>query len=280
MDLRRLKTVFIVIFALIDILLGTLLFRVVGQEREIKKETDDSVTAFLQRNMIFLAPGVELPKSPEMSNCYLEKMSESNEDFVTKLLGGSYTVSEDGEYSSGNRSLHIGGAEFIYENTAPETPLSDMSASSIEALCRNELKRLGIDRKFYKFNGINVNDNTIKAIFTVEYNKSVFFDSYLSFDVSKNGICGIAGKNLVADISVSGNSAEYFKIDSILMDLPKNPFLDKNKQHTIVSIKEGYYIGKGSENYRNILAVPVWQIATDSGLILYYDARNGNYIEA
>ena len=64
------------------------------------------------------------------------------------------------------------------------------------------------------------------------------------------------------------------------MDIVKNPLLDKNKQHTIVSIKHGYYIGQGSENYRNILAIPVWQIATDSGLILYYDARNGNYIDS
>lgn len=280
MDLRRLKTVFIIILIVIDALLAALLCHMIGQEREVKKETDSSVTAFLQRNMIFLAPDLELPESPEMSDCYLEKMSESNDDFVTKLLGGSYTASEDGGYISGSRSLHIGGAEFRYEDSKPTAPLSDMSASAIEKLCRSELERLDIDSRSYKFNGINMGGNTIKAIFTVEYSGSVFFDSYLSFDISKDGICGISGKNLVSDISVSGRSAKYFKISSILMDIVKNPMLDKNKQHTIVSIKHGYYIGQGSENYRNILAIPVWQIATDSGLILYYDARNGNYIDS
>jgi len=66
---------------------------------------------------------------------------------------------------------------------------------------------------------------------------------------------------------------------SILADLVKSEGLEKNVGHTIVSIKPGYYIGKSEESYRNILAIPVWQIATDRGVILHYDARSGQKIE-
>ena len=55
--------------------------------------------------------------------------------------------------------------------------------------------------------------------------------------------------------------------------------LEKGVVHTIVSVIPGYYIGKTAESYRNILAITVWQIATDSGKILYYDARNGQLIK-
>ena len=89
----------------------------------------------------------------------------------------------------------------------------------------------------------------------------------------------VSGKNLVSDMVTSRSNSRYLSIISVLPDIADNPELEKDVSHTIVSITHGYYIGKTLEKYRNILAIPVWQIATDTGHMLYYDARNGQSIE-
>ena len=278
MDLRKIKTVFIVVLIIINILLTSVLHNTHSREREIENETGSSVSYFLQKNMIDLAPKLSLPKSPRIYNFYLERMSESNEMFVNRFLEGGYTDVGGGVYKKGDKTLTVGGNEFKLEIPNPGQTVENLNAKAVEELCRKKMDSLGINPDYYKFGGMNFIDNNVKVIFTLQYDDSVFFDAYISFDVTNQGIISITGKNLISDITASGRSAAYISIGSVLMDIIKNPLLDKNKRHTIVSIKSGYYIGGDDGDYRNILAIPVWQIATDSGSILYYDARNGNAV--
>ena len=68
-------------------------------------------------------------------------------------------------------------------------------------------------------------------------------------------------------------------VESVLMGLSRSEKLTQGVLHKIISIKHGYYIGKGGESYKNILAIPVWQIAVDTGQIIHFDARNGRELE-
>lgn len=278
MDLRRLKTVFIIVLIVINFALISMLRGFENQEKEAVKAMNDNVSRLLQTNMIYLAPKLNITASPEIYNVYLERMANNNEELVTRFLKGKYTTSDGETYVNGSRSLHIGGDVFMYENSEPAEPVGDFSAKSIETVCRKEMKRLGIKSDLYKFNGVNNAENGIKAIFTARHGDAVFFDAYISFDIGSRGITSISGKNLISDMTVSNRNTPYFSINSILLDLAKNPVLDKTRKNIIVSIEHGYYIGQNTGEYRNILAIPVWQIATDSGDILYYDARNGGYI--
>lgn len=194
-------------------------------------------------------------------------------------MGDSYVENEPYSYSSDMGQLVIDGDEFKYFNAKPKTPVSDFSEKNIEKVCREEMKRLGMLSKQYVFGGVNFVDDGIKAIFTVQYNDDIFFDAYVSFDISESGIGAVSGRNLLSGLTASGGGQKFYSIISVLSDLAENPALEKNAAHTVVSIKPGYYIGTTAESYRNILAIPVWQIATDSGHILYYDARSGQSIK-
>lgn len=278
MDLRRLKTIFIIVLLIINFTMIAALRSFEKQDEDIVRAMNESVSSMLQSKMIFLAPKLDIPTSPEIYNVYLERMANNNEELVARFLRGKYTSESDGVYVNGSRKLHIGGDVLTYENSKPSEPVTDFSAKGIESACRKEMKRLGIKSDIYKFNGVNKAGDIIKAIFTARHGDASFFDAYISFDVSRDGIVSVSGKNLISDLTVSGRNVPYFNINSILLELAKNPDIDINKKNTIVSISSGYYIGQNSEEYRNILAIPVWQIATDSGDIFYYDARNGNYI--
>ncbi|MBE7031562.1 MAG: hypothetical protein E7401_01200 [Ruminococcaceae bacterium] len=279
MDLRRLKTIFIFVLVAINIMFFALINNALNYEKEERRTMTESLTALLAKNMVYLPQKLELPDSPEISGFYIEKMFGSNEELVSRFLGRSYEETEQYVYTASAGTLYIEGDEFRFHNANPQTPVSDFSEENIQKVCHSEMKRLGIPDAPYIFGGVNFVDEGIRAIFTMQHRDDVFFDAYVSFDISEKGVTAVSGRNLVSELTETNSNEKFYSIISVLPDLVRNDRLEKNVAHTVVSIKSGYYIGSTAESYRNILAIPVWQIATDSGHILYYDARNGQFID-
>ncbi len=279
MDLRRMKTVFILVLAAINVMLLFVLYSTRNYEKEEKRVMVENVSVLLAENMIYLPDTLQIPDSPDIYNFYLEKMFGSSREMIVKFLGEEYSVQTEGTYKSDRGTLTIESDEFTFYKTQPNGSVTDFSRENIEKLCREEMKNFGMMHEAYKFNGFNLVDQGTRAIFTVQRDKSEFFDAYISFDISDKGVYSISGRNIVSGLSVSGGTIPYVSVLSILSDIVRCDRLEKNTAHRIVSIKPGYYIGKTAESYRNILAIPVWQIATDRGLILHYDARNGTEIK-
>ncbi len=278
MDLRRLKTIFIFILIGLNIIFGAVLYSARNYERDEHQAMTRSLSKLLAKNMIYLPEGLELPKSPEIDNFYLEKMFGDNADLADRFLGKNWTKDEKGQYKSEKGRLALDGDEFKFYIKNPMGSISDLSQETVEKLCRGEMQRLGIFSELYVFNGVNFVDEGVRAIFTAQQEEMFFFDAYISFDVGNNGITAISGRNMISNLVSADSDEVFFSITSILPELLENPTLKKGIAHTVVSITPGYYIGATEESYRNILAIPVWQIATDSGEIIYYDARNGRHI--
>ncbi len=275
MDLRRMKTVIIFVLAAINIILIGVLYSAKMYEKEEKRVMVENTSAILAQNKIFLDVALAIPDSPDIYNYYIEKMFGSDHEMITKFLGAEYTQQKENTYQSSKGILTVDGDGFRFRKAVPEGTVTDFSQESIERLCREEMKAFGMMHDAYAFNGFNFVDQGTRAVFTVKKDKAEFFDSYVSFDISDKGIYAISGRNIISGMSVSGGTSPYFNVFSILADLARNENVEKDTVQRIVSIKPGYYIGKTAESYRNILAIPVWQIATDHGVILHYDARNG-----
>ncbi len=278
MDLRRLKTIFICVLAVLNLILLIVLNTAKSYEKEERKVMAENLSGILAKNMIYLPENVELPDSPDISNFYLEKMFGSAKEMAATFLGKDFEEESKGNYKSEIGTLSVEGDEFKFHKSNPADEVSDFNAEKVEKLCRKEMEILGMMQDVYSFEGLNFVENGVKAIFSVKQEDAEFFDAYISFDVSNRGVFSITGKNIISDLNVSGGVAPYYSVASILADIVKSKRLDKNIAHTVVSIRPGYYIGKSEESYRNILAIPVWQIATDNGTILHYDARNGKEI--
>ncbi len=278
MDLRRLKTIFIFVLLALNIMFCAVLYNAHNYEKDERLAMSRSLTSLLAKNMIYLPEALELPASPEIENFYLEKMFGNNDDLAERFLGKDWEQNTGGQYKSENGRLVLDGDEFKFYVKNPQGNVLDLSQETVERLCRDEMQRLGIFSELYVFNGVNFVDDGVRAIFTAQQEEMFFFDAYISFDVSDKGITSISGRNMISNLVAESSDELFFSITSIIPDLIENPSLKKGVAHTIVNISSGYYIGETEESYRNILAIPVWQIATDSGEILYYDARNGQYI--
>jgi len=279
MDLRKLKTVFILILIIANVFMSWMIHDAQDYEEKEKNAMVNNVSDILAKEMIFLPDSLVLPETPKADNYFLEKMFGSTEEMIVKFLGTEYEKLDGGSYASDMGTLFVNGNEFIYRKSAVGTSVQELSDQQIEGMCRAEMKRLGMMDDAYSFSGFNQIPEGRKAIFTVKHNNSEFFDAYVSFDVTSSGIAAIGGKNIISDLEVSETSNVYPDVEGVLVGLIKSEKLMKNVAHNIISIKHGYYIGESEESYRNILAIPVWQIAVESGQILHFDARNGKELD-
>ncbi len=278
MDLRRIKTITIAVLLIIFIMLSGFLISLNRRDKAIEKEANKQVVALLDKSNIILDINIIPEKNERVEESYVEKIIPKDPVFIEKLLGKGYTGKEAGFYEKGDKALIIDGASFSYmvgENTE-SVKINDKT--QVENYCREKLKWLGADESLYVFSGVNKAGDTVKALFSGKYEKYEYFDSFITFELTEKGIKSVQAKNLLSSSTASQEKTALFSINSVLLDIAGNPEMDKEKKTSVISIAKGYYIGRES-SYKKTMAVPVWQIALDDGTIMYYDARNGNYIE-
>lgn len=279
MDIARVKTIVIVVLVAINIALFSLFIGTRNQDSSVNQRSDDQVIALLNEKNIVLDKKLIPKRVGAVPNCLIERMLSGDDKTVSKLLGGKYIKEEDGSYINESKRLTIRGDSFRFTDTQPAEPPEDNSPAIIEKYCIDAMKAMGIGAENYTFLGMNAAGDNVKALFAPQCSGLSFFDANLDFEISSEGLASVQGKNLISSNTVSGGKTEIFSIHSILVDFANNQHLDRSRQTVITSISLGYYIGHDAEQYKSVLAIPVWQIAADNGGIFYYDARNGKFLE-
>ena len=278
MDLRRVKAITIAVLLIIFIVMSGFLISLTKRDKAIEKEANEQVVALLAKSNIILDINIIPEENESVEESYVEKIIPSDHVFIENILGKGYLKKEGLTYENGNKRITIDGASFSYSAVPGEDSVKTNDRAQVESYCREKLEWLGADKDLYVFSGINKAGDTVKALFSGKCENYEFFDSFISFELTEKGIKSIQSKNLLSSNTVSQAKTALFSINSILLDVAGNPEMDKEKKTSVISIAKGYYIGRES-SYRKTMAVPVWQIALDDGTIMYYDARNGNYIE-
>ena len=278
MDWYKIKNILVFVLIMLNIALFAVFYKVNTQDKIIRKQTQDNVVILLSKNNVRIEKKI-IPDSPEsFTGRYIERALETNSSFIGKLLGNEYSH-KDNVYSFKSKTLSFSGNMIDFTDTSPNNPPSDLTEATIKEYCLEEMKKLDINYKTYSYDGLNFSGDKVKAIFSPSIGEYKFFDSFISFEVSKNGITAIQGKNILLAKPVPSISTKVYDINSVLLDLVSGKEISKNQITGIISISLGLYIGGGEERYSNVLAIPTWQIATENGSILYFDARNGKYIE-
>lgn len=278
MDVAKVKTILIFVLAALNIALFSFLIGARNQDSSVNQRSDDQVISLLAEKNIKLDKKLIPGKVSAVPNCLIERMLSGDDKTISKLLGGKYIKEEEGRYINENKQLTLNGDSFRFTDAAPANPPTDNSPAEIEKYCVEAMKHMGISAENYTFLGMNSAGANVKALFAPKCAGYSFFDANLDFEISENGLVSVQGKNLISSNTLSGGKTEIFSIHSILVDFADNQYLDHTRQTVISGISLGYYIGHDAEQYKSVLAIPVWQIASDSGDIFYYDARNGKFL--
>lgn len=277
MDAAKVKTILIFVLVALNIALLSFLIGTRTQDSSVNQRSDDQVVSLLSEKNIKLDKKLIPQKVAAVPNCLIERMLGGDDKIISKLLGGKY-IKEGDLYINENKQLTLNGDSFRFTDTAPAVPPADNSPAGIEQYCANAMKHMGISAENYTFLGMNSAGENVKALFAPKCAGYSFFDANLDFEISADGLVSVQGKNLISSNTLSGGKTEIFSIHSILVDFADNQYLDRTKQTVISGISLGYYIGHDAQQYKSVLAIPVWQIASENGDIFYYDARNGKFL--
>lgn len=263
MDWYKIKSILIVLFLLINILLLGLLFHNNIKDARADRMEIESAVQVLKLNNINVSPDkVDSKPSRSYAITILNPMSDAGV-FAEKMLGGTPSV-QGREYLFETKKLKINGINFIYQNTLYKeavTPNHNLVKSA-----KKELINMGFDMKYSRSQIIN---NTI--IFTQRVHGSELFGSRLSVTVCDRGIITVTGS--WAEVSrVSKSDVVITSAAEALIDFLR----DENRPAEateIASVKFGAGLTLDASDYRTAETVPLWKITLKNGKEYFYDAR-------
>ena len=262
MDWKRFKTIIILALILINVFLGVYLVRIKISDNRVKSETRQDVISVLKEGNIVLSEKTFPQDRKTYSACYVTRAIETDKEFFEKLagVGGSYKVTDE-----------------VFEISRAQKEEIDLSEEGVRNALRKFMKNCGIYEEIYREEKIEISEGSAKASFILSYDDCDFFDSFIEFVVTHEGIKKIAGKNIIkAEENLSSYEDELLPVESIIISLPNDKRTEK--EVTIENISFGYYLGKSAGVYKSVLALPVWKVEFDDNAPIYYDARNGSVI--
>ncbi len=263
MDWKRFKTITILALILINVFLGIYLMRIRLSDNKVNRETRRDVISVLKEGNINLSEKTFPENRKTYSACYVTRVLEEDEAFLKKLSG------EGGRYKATDEVFEIlrAGGEII-----------DLSEEGVRNALRKFMKECGIYESIYKEEKIEIDEGAVLASFVLSYDGCEFFDSFIDFIVTPEGIKKITGKNIIkAEEGLSSYEDSLMPVEGIIISLPNH--FKPEKGVDIEEISFGYYLGKSAGVYKSVLALPVWEIEFEDGNAVYYDARNGSVIK-
>ena len=274
MDWRRFKTIIIVVLILINVFLGAYLIRGRIKENDEAKTTRQNVISILEKNNIEMSYD-SFPKSRESySACYISRFLESDTEFIENIIGAA-EVSGDGFLSGEYGTLEIENEVFRFKlSRADKTELSE---NGVIEKCRKFMQSNGIYSELYEADAVKIENDEATVRFWLKYDGCKFFDSYIIFNVTQNGIEEIIGENMVRNKNISSYKSDIMSVESIIVSVADDK--KANSPVKVESVVFEYYMGKSEGVYKSVLAIPVWVIRFSDGDTLVYDARNGTLIE-
>lgn len=265
MQWQKAKTILIVVFLLINILLLSYLFYD-NHSTDSRKFAD--LTAVLARNQVHLRmnalPNIEKELFvPEFSTPVIsQKLAELFTENPIPLENGGYTN------QSGTCRLEWVEGMFSYENQSPNhKKFKNLTQKNAVSKLKPFLKAMGIEEFLYPVDITEIQGETIVE-FRYQIEEYKLFDSALTFTLTPSGIKRIRGFFGIPD-SKNGFSYSLAPTETLLLSLGQ-----KNEEHLEINQMEpGYYF----LNYTDAMisqAIPVYRLTTSQGSILL-DARDG-----
>lgn len=269
MNWSKVKTILIVFFLCVDIFCLFVVMSGGNGRTTLTAETINATVEVLNARGIKISPDIIVQKRTECAHVEVDNAVWDYAEFADLLLENAEKVS-DTEYKGMRGRVVYNGDSFNYE--AASIPQSGNKGSENEAvrLVENFLKEA--------LPNLDKADSAAKEtetgyIITLsnKYNGLTLFNSKITAEVYYGRIKSVYGSWFYQTDS-AGHDNSVKSITSALIDCIS--LLGDTEPAEIVAIELGYMVFEENTYHRSAVMIPVWQIKTADGRILYIDARN------
>lgn len=260
MDWTRFKKILTAVLVMIDVVFVIYFVKIKISDSRVDRKTVNNVIEVLAGGNIELDRELFPSNREGCRVCYVSRLTDTESSFAN-------TLKKNGKIFSDDELITV---------IPNENEKIRLERNSVINACISYMNACGINAEMYSAEKVEISKETAKVSFALTYDKCRFFDSFLNFEVGKNGIEKITGRNIIKDGDVSTYEESLIPVESILCVIPGDKQTEKKVK--ITGIDFGYYLGKSAGVYVDVLSLPVWKISFDDNTVLYYDARNGNLI--
>lgn len=279
MDFSRAKTIFIVVFAALNIFL----FYFLGLYRNgssVSKEVLENTVLILERGGITLDCDIPL-SNRSMKNLLLSKDESCLYNVALKLLNDDSVKADtirNKSITRGSKTIGIYGNTLRYQNLAPEEYLPVLDQKEIEKYAEKLLKDIGINISHYKLDSYaKKSDGTIRIKYIEAYKGYLVFGNIIDMVIGSKGLTSLEYSSKKIKGLSAGSSVTVMQAYQVLL---KN---QANLAYAGPAVIKGLDIGYGMpeevndemEEYSEGL---YWRVVLESGAEKYFEAQNGEMV--
>jgi regulatory protein YycI of two-component signal transduction system YycFG len=278
MDWKNAKTILILMFLLLNVVLSVILYKNYFKVEEISPKTINNTKKILVKNNVHIE--CDIPKY--MGNDYNLEYEEkvlNKEKIITKFLGENYEKSDKNTYVNGNKSLifnNSSGFEFYDKGTNNE--LTNYSEADMSKYLKGLSQTLALPFDEFQKDGyypdVQTNEGA-RIVYIGEYNDYPVFDNYIEIEVTKSGLKSLK-YNYKKPIKITVKE-DIKVIPSYQILITKMTNFPKIKISAVNIGFKGYT--KVDEDTKTLYEGLSWRIKTSDGKVFYFNARNGERIK-
>lgn len=262
MHWTRLKTILIIVFLVIDVVLLSSIIMTSYSPPVIDDTLIEDTISILSRNNINIEKNVVPKTIPSMGMAELKNAWTDNTRAENILKSGS------------GASVSFDGSRFYFTDPAPKATNGSKSAY------KQALENMGI---YAEESAITLSDGSFFAKQSIDGN--VIFETEVFANVSDNG--GISSANGYwilsdsADSTAKKASSQLLPVTSILINFTENPYKNPDGEN-IILIETGYSLGTiyRDTQHKLVSVIPAYKITCSSGAYYMYDASTGDFLYA
>ncbi len=264
MHWSRVKTILIIMFLCVDILLFSASFILHDGSGKINSDTISDTVQVLKDSKIFIDEKIISNKIPTLGTIETENLRADRNGFARLLLNDEAAVYKNGTYKSGEKLVTFENTYVTAKNLIKN--IEPFTADNI----KNELEIIGIRAK-------KVIAETDSAIVLLqEFDGKPVFETEITV-TKDNTITGYFFAAKQANSYSKNEESRLMPVCSVLINLIDIP---EAFGETISTIETGYTLGEpdGNDSYTLISVFPAYRIKTQTGKIFMFDATSGDLL--
>ena len=264
MHWSRVKTILIIMFLCVDILLLCASFILHDGSGTTDSDTVLKTVQVLENNGIFINEKTIPRKTPVLGTIETENLRADRDSFARLMLNDKTAVFKNGAYKSGEKIITFDSAHACGKNLIEN--INPFTADNIKI----ELEALGIRAKRV------LTETADKITLSQEFDGKPVFETEITV-TKDNTISGYFFAGNHTGIYSKNEVSRLLPVCSVLINLIDTPGA---AGETVTSVETGYTLGEpgGNDTYTLISVFPAYRVKTQNGKIFIFDAMSGDLI--
>lgn len=269
MNWSKVKTILIVFFLCVDIFCLFAVMSGGNGKTALTEEEINTTVEVLSARKIKISPEIIIQKRTECAHFEANNAVFDYAEFAGMLMENAEKIS-DTEYGNERGKLTYSGDKFSFE--AASVPENGNKGSEKDAvrLVQGFLNKV-LTNAGKEDVSAKVTDTGYEVTLRSQYDGLPLFNSEIKAEVCYGRLKTVSGSWFYpADSAGRDNSVK--SITSALIDCIS--LLGDAEETEIVSVELGYMVFEENTYHKSAVMIPVWQIKTADGRVIYIDARN------